>query len=133
VGGEVGQETHTDMFEQVHVSTWHNGGTERTEPSSRRLVVDMGELGKCAWFLIVEVLRALGKGGVLAWVEQHPRSLPTTFQCDGRESGVVSPDILSHPAIYQCTGMYLHSGALLRRQRNELLSVPSASYQKVHS
>ena len=45
----------------------------------------------------------------------------------------VSPDIQLHPATYQCTGMYLHSGALLQRQRNELLSVPSASYQKVHS
>jgi hypothetical protein len=43
-----------------------------------------------------------------------------------------SPDILLHPATHQCTGMYLHSGALLQRQRNELLSVPSASYQKVH-
>ena len=47
--------------------------------------------------------------------------------------GCVSPDILLHPATYQCTGMYLHSGALLQRQRNELLSVPSASYQKVNS
>ena len=46
--------------------------------------------------------------------------------------GCVSPDIQLHPATYQCTGMYLHSGALLQRQRNALLSVPSASYQKVH-
>jgi hypothetical protein len=45
----------------------------------------------------------------------------------------VSPDILLHPATCQCTGMYLHSSALLQRQRNELLSVPSASYQKVYS
>jgi hypothetical protein len=46
---------------------------------------------------------------------------------------VVSPDILLHPATYQCTGMYQHSGALLQRQRNELLSVPSVAYQKVNS
>jgi hypothetical protein len=42
----------------------------------------------------------------------------------------VSPDIQLHPATYQCTGMYLHSGALLQRQRNALLSVPSASTKK---
>jgi hypothetical protein len=45
---------------------------------------------------------------------------------------IVSPDVQLHPATCQCTGMYLHSGALLQRQRNELLSVPSASYQKVY-
>ena len=45
--------------------------------------------------------------------------------------GCVSPDIQLHPATCQCTGMHLHSGALLQRQRNELLSVPSVSYQKV--
>ena len=44
--------------------------------------------------------------------------------------GCVSPDIQLHPATYQCTGMYLHSGALLQRQRNALLSVPSASTKK---
>jgi hypothetical protein len=44
----------------------------------------------------------------------------------------VSPDVQLHPATHQCTGMCLHSGALLQRQRNELLSVPSASYQKAH-
>jgi hypothetical protein len=50
-----------------------------------------------------------------------------------RVSVHVSPDILLHPATYQCTGMYQHSGALLQRQRNELLSVPSVTYQKVNS
>jgi hypothetical protein len=49
------------------------------------------------------------------------------------DSATVSPDVLLHPATHQCTGMYLHSGALLQRQRNELLSVPSVSYQKVNS
>jgi hypothetical protein len=44
-----------------------------------------------------------------------------------------SPDILLHPATYQCTSMYQHSGALLQRQRKELLSVPPVSYQKVNS
>ena len=47
--------------------------------------------------------------------------------------GCVSPDIPLHPATYQCTGTYQHSGALLQRQRNELLSVPSVAYQKVNS
>jgi hypothetical protein len=47
---------------------------------------------------------------------------------EGRKT--VSPDIQLHPATCQCTGMCLHSGALLQRQRNALLSVPSASTKK---
>jgi hypothetical protein len=58
--------------------------------------------------------------------EGHLLRVPTVhFDC-------VSPDILLHPATHQCTGTCLHSGALLQRQRNELLSVPSAPHQKVH-
>ena len=38
------------------------------ELRSRRVIADMGDLGECAWFLVVEVLRALGKGGGGAWV-----------------------------------------------------------------
>ena len=69
----------TDIFEQIHEHMWHRGGTERPEPRSRRLIADVGDLCERAWFLVVEVLRALGKGeeGAWAWVEWHYRSLPT--------------------------------------------------------
>jgi hypothetical protein len=79
---------------------WHRGGTERPEPRSRRLIADMGDLGERAWFLVVEVLRAPGKGeeGAWAWVEWHCRSLPTMLWCDGRESGVSMPAGRVHAA-----------------------------------
>ena len=44
----------------------------------------------------------------------------------------VSPDVQSRPATRQCTGTYLHSGALLERQKKELPRAPSAQTQKAH-
>jgi hypothetical protein len=54
---------HAGMFEQVRAHAQHRGGTERPEPCSRRVVVDMGDLDECVWFLVVGVLRALAEGG----------------------------------------------------------------------
>jgi hypothetical protein len=66
----------------------------------------------------------------LSWMGLLGRLRVNAAHNRDRNTHTASPDIQLHAATCQCTGMYLHSGALLQRQRNALLSVPSASTKK---